>query len=73
MLASTSSPTRILKTESSFAHKNGKTVGQGKKIIFADEVGQMISQNNYVEQLHYSHASYIPGEGPGSGCGCTLN
>lgn len=67
-------PQKILKSESSYTHKNGvRSVGQGKKIMFADEIGETIYQNNYVDQLHYSNTSYSPDAVPRMGCGCTIS
>lgn len=61
-------PIKILKSESTFAKSFGQRgQNKGKKIIFADENGENIAENVYVEQLHYSTSSYTSTELP-KGC-----
>lgn len=62
------SAVKILKTESTFAKSFGQRgQNKGKKIVFADENGNSIAENVYVEQLHYSSSSYSASDIP-KGC-----
>ena len=70
------SVSKILKTESTFTQKKtpgGADTNQEKKIIFADEIGETISQSIYVEQLHYSPASGSPAQAPKTRCSCIIS
>jgi hypothetical protein len=74
-MASSPCPSKILKTESAFAQKKspGKGNSTEKKIVFADEIGDSISESIYVEQLHYSPASNSPTEAAKTGCSCVIS
>jgi hypothetical protein len=54
------SPVKILKLESAFAKAfpTQPSPGTDKKLSFADEHGDPIAENVYVESLHYSTAPY---------------
>ena len=67
------SPIKILKPESQFTKKNLSSRGSAKNMKFADEIGEDLSTNNFVEQLHYSASSFDPEDGPKSGCHCIIS
>lgn len=50
-------PVKILKTESTFAKSYGQKNSNNpptKKLAFADEIGNQIAENVFIEHLHYS-------------------
>ena len=61
---------KILKMDSSFAHRSStqKQNNMSRKVTFADEHGDKICENNFVDQLHYSSSSFSSKEIPAIGC-----
>ena len=70
----------ILKSESTYSNRNSnnttnssKASTNTKKIQFADDIGEQLAENNYVEELHYSPSSYGQSEAQHMGCNCIIS
>lgn len=65
------SPVKILKSESTFAKSFGQRNSastKSKKLQFADEVGNNLTENVFIDQLHYSSNNYSTAPEQTKGC-----
>lgn len=64
-------PIKILRNESAFTKSLGRLSSARKRLTFADELGDPISENVFVEHLHYSSNHYNNADLP-KGC-CSVS
>lgn len=63
----------VLRAISSYKNPANKNrIVTGKKLSFADEHGSELTENVFVEQLHYSPSNYAASDSP-TGCGCVVS